>query len=38
MKFINLPLKIEGNMIQKKIWNELRKIKKGQNQKLWGDC
>ena len=28
-KLINLPLKIEGNSIQKKIWNELRKIKKG---------
>ena len=28
-KLINLPLKIEGNMIQKKIWNELKKLKKG---------
>ena len=29
MKLINLPLKIEGNSIQKKIWGEIRKIKKG---------
>ena len=28
-KLINLPLKIEGNSIQKKIWNELKKIPKG---------
>ena len=33
---INLPLKIEGNMIQKRIWNELRKIKKGKT-KSYGE-
>ena len=36
MKLINLPLKIEGNSIQKKIWNELRKIKKGKT-KSYGE-
>ena len=35
-KLINLPLKIEGNSIQKKIWNELRKIKKGKT-KSYGE-
>jgi len=35
-KLINLPLKIEGKMIQKKIWNELRKIKKGKT-KSYGE-
>ena len=35
-KLINLPLKIEGNMIQKKVWNELRKIKKGKT-KSYGE-
>ena len=35
-KLINLPLKIEGNMIQKRIWNELRKIKKGKT-KSYGE-
>ena len=36
MELINLPLKIEGNSIQKKIWNELRKIKKGKT-KSYGE-
>ena len=35
-KLINLLLKIEGNSIQKKIWNELRKIKKGKT-KSYGE-
>ena len=35
-KLIKLPLKIEGNSIQKKIWNELRKIKKGKT-KSYGE-
>ena len=35
-KLINLPLKIEGNSIQKKVWNELRKIKKGKT-KSYGE-
>ena len=35
-KLINLPLKIEGSSIQKKVWNELRKIKKGKT-KSYGD-
>ena len=35
-RLINLPLKIEGNMIQKRIWNELRKIKKGKT-KSYGE-
>ena len=35
-KLTNLPLKIEGNSIQKKIWNELRKIKKGKT-KSYGE-
>ena len=36
MELINLPLKIEGNSIQKKVWNELRKIKKGKT-KSYGE-
>ena len=36
MKLINLPLKIEGSSIQKKVWNELRKIKKGKT-KSYGE-
>ena len=35
-KLINLPLKIKGNSTQKKIWNELRKIKKGKT-KSYGE-
>ena len=35
-KLINLPLKIEGSSIQKKVWNELRKIKKGKT-KSYGE-
>ena len=35
-KLINLQLKIDGNMIQKRIWNELRKIKKGET-KSYGE-
>ena len=35
-RLINLPLKIEGNMMQKRIWNELRKIKKGKT-KSYGE-
>ena len=35
-KLINLPLKIKGSSIQKKVWNELRKIKKGKT-KSYGD-
>ena len=35
-KIINLPLKIQGDSIQKKIWNELRKIKKGKT-KSYGE-
>ena len=33
---INLPLKIEGTSIQKKVWKELRKIKKGKT-KSYGE-
>ena len=36
MKLINLPLKIEGSSIQKKVWNELRKIQKGKT-KSYGE-
>ena len=36
MKLINLPLKVEGSSIQKKVWNELRKIKKGKT-KSYGE-
>ena len=36
IKLINLPLKIEGSSIQKKVWNELRKIKKGKT-KSYGE-
>ena len=36
MRLINLPLKIEGSSIQKKVWNELRKIKKGKT-KSYGE-
>ena len=35
-KLINLPLKVEGSSIQKKVWNELRKIKKGKT-KSYGE-
>ena len=35
-KLINLPLKIEGSSIQRKVWNELRKIKKGKT-KSYGE-
>ena len=35
-KLINLTLKIEGKMVQKKIWNEIRKIKKGKT-KSYGE-
>ncbi len=35
-KVINFPLKIVGNSIQKKVWNELRKIKKGKT-KSYGE-
>ena len=36
-KLINLPLKIEGSSIQKKVWNELRKIKVAGFGKCWKD-
>jgi len=35
-KLINLPLKLEGSSIQKKVWKELRKIKKGKT-KSYGE-
>ena len=35
-KLITLPLKVEGSSIQKKVWNELRKIKKGKT-KSYGE-
>ena len=36
IKLINLPLKIEGSSIQIKVWDELRKIKKGKT-KSYGE-
>ena len=35
-KKIQTPLKIEGNLLQKKIWNELKKIKYGET-KSYGE-